>query len=204
MHLHLCFYLCAFNMKGFFTSIALLTTVLIFAQEPIPKKTRYIGFNANPMLAQVLPFNSINRNSFNASIINRFYGRKNTGIRFGFGVGIDQNNDVNNMFFSIDQDRRRAIHPNWLFFYGFGGGIKFINSDLFENANTTSSSVQNEFTLSMGFHWGIEYKINPIFSVSTEATLIWGIKSGNEDIQPIVRIDPPINIIAHFNLFTKK
>jgi hypothetical protein len=204
MHLRHYSYLCVFNMKVFFSFIALLVmSGSVFAQEE-PGKTRYIGFNANPMLAQVLPFNNINRNSFNASIINRMYNRKNGGIRFGFGVGIDQNNDINNMFFSIDQDKRRTLHPNWLFFYGFGGGLKFISSDLFENANTAGGPIQNEFTISMGFHWGIEYKINPIFSVSTEATLIWGLRSGVDDVQPVIRIDPPINIIAHFNLFTKK
>ncbi len=180
----------------------LFSNLCLFSQEQATK-SKYFGFNTNPILAQILPFNRIDPALTNASIMLRIYSRHNTGVRFAYGLSLGDDNDFLNMYLSIDNDKRRSISSKWLFFYGFGGGIKAVSNNFNRVPN---SPVTSEFLIGPTCHWGIEYRVTNILSVSTEATLRIGLGFGNgqDFISPIAKIDPPINIIAHFNIFKQK
>jgi len=147
------------------------------------------------MLAQVIPFNNINPVNTYASILFRSYNSSDNGIRAGYGVSLGRDNDLLGMFISVDNDRRRDLSGAWSYFQGFGGSIKIASAN-FDRRSTIP--VKEEYTLGLGWHWGVEYRFNEVFSLATEATLRFGVKLN--DGGGFLKIDPPINIIAHFNL----
>lgn len=161
--------------------------------------SRYFGFNCNPLLSQVIPFNSINPVSTNASILVRSYNAKNNGFRAGYGISTGDNNGFMNMYLSIDSDRRRKLGGKWVYFQGFGASLKLVSNNLNRIA---PPQVSEEYTLAIGWHWGVEYKFNDVFSLSTEATFRLGVNLDNG--AGVLKIDPPINLIAHFNIYKIK
>ncbi|MSQ78282.1 MAG: hypothetical protein EXR21_01225 [Flavobacteriaceae bacterium] len=76
------------------------------AQEDVqlPKPTattnRYVGFNVNPLLSQMLPLSNVQPLNSLYSIMVRRYFDKEIGIRTGFGVVAGDNN-TNSLRFSL-------------------------------------------------------------------------------------------------------
>lgn len=167
-------------------------------QEFTPERQKYIGFNSNLLLAQFVPFNQNKITATNASILLRRYNPKNRGYRAGFGLSLGDNNTDEVLFLSVESDRRKTLTPKWLFFQGFGAQFN-IRSPGFNRFQ--SASFQDENFFGLGWHYGVEYKINPIFSMSIESSLRLGFDLDNAN--PVFKIDPPINIMAHFNLSNK-
>lgn len=157
--------------------------------------SRYIGFNTNPLLAQVIPLNSNNPSLTTASLMFRNYNMNNNGFRAAYGLGLGNENDFSNMYLGLDHDRRRSISDRWNYFHGYGLQLKIVSNNF--NRRSTAT-VEEEFTLALAYHWGVEYRLNEIVSFSTEATLRFGFGLDNEDI--VFKLDPPINILVHFNL----
>lgn len=160
---------------------------------------RYVGFNCNPLLAQVIPFNAINPISTNASILVRSYNNKANGFRAGYGISTGDNNGFMNMYLSLDSDRRRKLGGKWIYFQGFGASLKLVSNNL---SRIAPQQVSEEYTLALGWHWGVEYKFNDVFSMSTEATFRFGINL--DEGTAVLKIDPPINLMAHFNIYKIK
>jgi hypothetical protein len=158
--------------------------------------TKYIGFNANPILAQVIPFNNINPRMTSAALMFRSYNFDDNGIRASYGLNLSGDNDFQSMTLSIDNDRRRSIGTSkWMYFQGFGVALKLVS----ENFNRSSTiPIDDEVTFSVGWHWGAEYQFNDVFSLSTEAILKLGVDL--EEGSGFFKLEPPLNIIAHFNL----
>lgn len=162
------------------------------------EKQKFIGFNSNLLLAQFVPFNQNKITATNASILLRRYNDRNRGFRAGFGLSLGGNNANQVLFLSIESDRRKALSKKWLYFQGFGAQFN-IRSPGFNTFQ--SASFEDEYFFGIGWHYGIEYRINPIFSVSVESSLRLGLDLDNGGA--IFKIDPPINIMAHFNLSNK-
>jgi hypothetical protein len=99
------------------------------------------------------------------------------------------------MYLSIDSDRRRELHGKWLYFHGFGASLKIVSNNF---DRRTTVPVKEEYSLGLGWHWGIEHAFNSVFSLSTEANFKFGVALNNGG--GFLKIDPPVNIIAHFNL----
>ncbi len=184
-------------MKKIALTYLLLCAFHVFSQPVIGLGySRYIGFNTNPILAQIIPFNNINPQLSNASLMFRSYNSNDNGIRAGYGLSLANDNDFQSMFVSVDNDRRRQIGGSrWMYFQGFGTALKIVSNN-FNRA--TTAPISEEFSLSIGWHWGIEYAFNEIVSLSTEATFKLGVGFSNGSF---LKIDPPFNIIAHFNLY---
>ncbi|MDI1233965.1 MAG: hypothetical protein PSX81_06780 [bacterium] len=185
----------------FFTCLLWLSSATLVSAcndslpEFTPVKQKYIGFNSNLLLAQFVPFNQNKITATNASILLRRYNPKNRGFRAGFGLSLDGNNSDQVLFLSIESDRRKSLSTKWLYFQGFGAQLN-IRSPGFNRFR--SASFEDEYFFGIGWHFGVEYKINPIFSLSVESSLRLGFDLDNGG--PSFKIDPPINIMAHFNL----
>ena len=157
---------------------------------------RYLGFDANPLLSQVLPFNRINVDANVFAITRRNYWGNN-GIRASYGVGLGTNLDIQFLQFSFGYDHRRSISKNWRYF----GGVDFILRALDDFAGTSRVNIANQSGLGFAGHWGVEYQLGKIVSLSTEAALQF-LLIGDFDAASLI-LQPPINLTAHFNI-TKK
>jgi len=161
-------------------------------------KKRYVGFNSNLLLSQFVPFNQNKITATNASILSRWYNPQNRGFRAGFGLSLSGGNSEQVLFLSIETDRRKSISNKWQYFQGFGAQIN-ISSPGFQRFR--SASFQDEYFFGFGWHYGVEYAVNTTFSLSIESSLRLGLDVADGGI--IFKIDPPINIMAHFNISNK-
>lgn len=160
--------------------------------------SRHIGFNANPLLAQLIPLNSNNPEVTHAALMFRRYNANNNGFRAAYGVGISSRSDFTNMYLGIDLDRRRRLSNNWEFFTGPGANLRIVSNNL---DRTNTATVEEEFFLGLLYHWGVEFHINEIISVSTETNLMLGLGLDNDEV--VFKLEPPINIFLHFNILNE-
>lgn len=160
--------------------------------------SRYIGFNSNPLLAQVIPLNGNNPEVTHAALMFRRYNDNDNGFRAAYGVGISNRSDFTNMYLGIDLDRRRAIGDNWDFFTGPGVNLRIVSNNL---DRTNTATVQEELFLGFLYHLGVEFHINDIVSLSTETNLMLGLGLDNDEVA--FKLDPPINIFLHFNILNQ-
>lgn len=166
-------------------------TVLI--KKPILVKENYAGFNTAPLLNQFVPFNALDPSKQLMSVNFRRYVN-NKGYRLGLGSNLEVDGDIQSFSFKYDSDKRREMSGGkFLYNMGYGFGFEYFqdntdNSGFFFDMN---GFVDFIFAL----HWGIEYKINPIVSLSTEAS--WQLRLGTTGG---MRIVPPLAIIANFKI----
>lgn len=160
------------------------------------KGIRFIGFDGNPLLSRIIPMNNIPANTFTASILIRRYKANNKGIRLGYGLNLGSS--IENMFFSADYDRRFKLRKNWHYFHGFGASLKLFSNNSFSRVFQVSTVSQQN--VEIGWHWGFEYNIDKVFSVSTEASLVIG-KELDRLGENYIRINTPISIMLHFKLY---
>lgn len=155
---------------------------------------RSVGFNTNPILAQILPFNNIPSSTSLYSIIVRNYGTSNSGIRTGFGVQLSEFLNQNAFLFSIGWETRRKIKGKLFYITGVSAAIEFI-----EDNQTVSFFGNTDMFGGCVVHWGIEYRFNDLISLSTESRLRLGLG----DFGPSIKLDAPQYIVAHFNISKK-
>ena len=161
-------------------------------------KKRYIGFNSNLLLSQFVPFNQNKITATNASILSRWYNPQNRGYRAGFGLSLGGGNSDQVLYLSIETDRRKSISNKWQYFQGFGVQLNIVSPGF---QRFRSASFQDEYFFGFGWHYGVEYAVNPTFSLSIESSLRLGLDVDNGGV--VFKIDPPINIMAHFNISNK-
>ncbi len=187
------------NVVASDTSVPNKTITVVQRTVPTPKisknivvdaNNRYVGFNTSYLLQQLMPFNAIPIQQNMYGITYRKY-RENKGYRISMGANLtDLNEDIQWLGFRIDRDRRKMINNHWLYFYGAGGGF-----EVFQNPEKTVFFVETEVNLVGQLHWGVEYKINQVMSLSMECqgTLKLGSNSS-------LVLRPPTVITAHFNV----
>ncbi|MBS3915077.1 MAG: hypothetical protein KG003_11290 [Bacteroidetes bacterium] len=164
------------------------------AQDSTSQK--YLGFDANPMLSQFLPFNRVvvSSNTF-AVTTRRYWGRH--GLRASYGVGLGDALDVNFLQFMLGYDYRVPLNKHWYYFNGVDLLLRF-SEDLSSNFPVATGDAQG---IGIGGHWGVEYAFNKVISVSSEASLRMMVDPGNDDASFI--LVPPINLTVHFNISKK-
>lgn len=206
-------------MKTLFTVLGMFATVLYGQQQALPKDSsqpartiavvprntsvvvtsktlnskedneRYIGFNTSYLLQQILPFNAIPIQQNMYGITYRKYS-DNRGYRISAGANVSELNEVQWFGLRIDRDRYKTINNHWRYFNGGGGGIEF-----FQDPDNIEFFVSTEINLVGQLHFGVEYNINQVMSLSLEcqATLKLGSSSA-------LVLRPPTVITAHFAL----
>jgi hypothetical protein len=157
-------------------------------------KRKYLGFDANPLLSQLIPLNRIGLDANVFAITRRNYWGQN-GIRASYGVGLSENLDIQFLQVMVGYDHRRSISNRWLYFAGVDMIIRVLSEETFAGGGSTISSTPG---FGWGGHWGVEYKLSRIVSLSTEANLQLMLFSSNGSASFILQ--PPMNISAHFNI----
>lgn len=183
-------------MKKFLLHIALLfCACAATAGDTIDARwhKKYISFNVNPVLAQLVPLNRIGAISPGLGVMSRNYWGKD-GVRFGLGLDVSELADVNTFSVLLGYDRRRDLNDDWMFFKGFDVGISVLSLN-----NNQFGSESESAVFFFGPHWGIEYRLNRVISFTTEVALRAEIDvaGGNGSA---IRLKPPVNFFVHFNL----
>lgn len=169
---------------------------IAISKREIPELNgRIIGLNTNPMLNLVVPFSvfPVNRPAPIVSV-RRLWGGNGYRSSLGFTQTANEdqfrfNQEEITAYFSTGYTHKAKLYKN--FFWQSGIDLK-LNID--ESRRTSTGF----FGLSSYF--GVEYHINEVFSVSSEASIDFGVG----DLFVEFRTNPPINIFAHFNLSNKK
>lgn len=141
-----------------------------------------LGFNANTILGQVIPFNKLLSNTGDPSLTLR----QNFG-KYGYRVGIG---------IITDPVTFEAISFNSNIGY-----CKQISLDKHFNYITglefkTITTINNLNFAGISRFWGIEYKFNQIISISTEMNFRFGFS----DQGSAISLNPPMSFICHFRL----
>jgi hypothetical protein len=154
-----------------------------------PYETRFIGFDANGLLSQVMPFNTVIPRSNAPSVISRrMWG--NRGVRTGFGAVYDfENEELAAMNWTFGYTSKKQIQGK--FYWLRGIDVKFIFT------NQPSSFFSNQGFFGVSPYWGVEYQLNQVVSFSTETNLDLGF---DFDAFGVIQMIPPLHIQCHFNL----
>lgn len=156
-------------------------------------KQDYIGFNTSPMLQQLLPFNAVPADA-NLMTLNFRRYKNNKGYRFGFGINdLTINSNVQSLAMYYDYDNRKSMGGKWSYFLGYGIGFEFFQDNSKSNGVFFASQGFTDFLFTG--HWGLEYKVNEIFSLSTESQFQLRLGSSGG-----MRLVPPVAIFANFNI----
>lgn len=153
-------------------------------------RAKYIGFNTSHLLQQILPFNAIPLQQNMYALTYRRYS-SNKGWRTAIGMHLSDLEELQWFAVRVDYDKRKKINNRWLYNRGVGLGF-----EMFENPENNNFFFSNtETDLVVQFHWGVEYQVNSVISLSleTQAMLRGGSNSG-------ISVRPPTIITAHFRL----
>lgn len=150
----------------------------------VPEKQHIVGFDANNMLAQFVPFNTIaSRNSYPALVTRRLWN--GSGYRSAIGLEFENRRPFNfsvlNAYLSVGFTNQKPVSEKLMWIRGF---------DLRLTATDVSSFI------GIAPYWGVEYKFTDYFSLSTEATIIVGYDDWFSDVT--LSALPPLHIQAHF------
>lgn len=153
-------------------------------------RASYIGFNTSQLLQQLLPFNAIpiQQNMYALTYRKYKFGR---GVRYSAGVNVHQNEDEIQWWgLRVDWDRKRNLLGRWDYFCGGGAGIEF-----FDDPEQVNSFFSPEINVLGQLHWGIEYRLNQVMSLSMECQGLLKLGSNTS-----VNLRAPTVITAHFRL----
>jgi hypothetical protein len=150
---------------------------------------KYVGFSANPMLSALLPLNRIHARTDLVSLkYRRFKGFKSISYTFGMATD-DVNDQLDFVGAHILFERRRPLSEHLWYYSGQGIGFEF-----FTNPQQSFFFQDDAFFLVM-VNMGVEYRVNDVFSLSTETAVRLGAGSIG-----IAEIRAPVSILAHFNI----
>ena len=158
--------------------------------RPVAKQT-YLGFNTSFLLGQILPFNAIPLQQNMYALTYRSY-KRNSGYRLNVGFDVDGGDGFHWFGGRIDYDTRRRLNGKWNYFYGGGVGLEIFDDP---TAQLNFFFSTTEVNLLGQLHWGFEYRVGELVSLSmeTQAMLLIGSNSA-------LRLRPPTVITAHFRL----
>lgn len=159
------------------------------ANIPVNAEQRYVGFNTSYLLQQLMPFNAIPVQQNMYGVTYRKY-KQNKGYRISMGANLTETSEVQWLGLRFDRERRKEINNHWRYFYGMGGGL-----EVFEDPDQVNFFTQTEVNVLGQLHWGIEYRINPVMSLSMECQGILLLGSSSALV-----LRPPTVITAFFNI----
>jgi hypothetical protein len=169
----------------------ILFSSTLFSKEIEPESmyVKYIGFNVNPLLSQLIPMNNINPNINSFAVNSRsFKGRH--GFKSNFGVFFDESfNNEQFVSLSFGYENRRKLTDRIYFLKGI---------DL--NILISESFLDFSSLVGPGLSWGIEYKITKHISLSTYANL--RLLMGEPNV--LFQLEPPLSIGINFLISEKK
>ncbi|MFM7639382.1 MAG: hypothetical protein ACKO67_06595 [Bacteroidota bacterium] len=150
---------------------------------------RYVGFNTSYLLQQLMPFNAIPVQQNMYGVTYRKY-KQNRGYRISLGANLTETSELQWFGLRFDREKRKEINNHWRYFYGMGGGL-----EVFQDPDQVDIFSQTELNVLGQLHWGIEYRINPVMSLSMECQgiLLLGTSSS-------LVLRPPTVITAFFNI----
>lgn len=167
-----------------------------------PPKERQFQMNLTPLLVKFVPFNR--ETSFTGPynfMYKRFRG--NHGFRIALGARINPdaftNNDDSHINVRIGYERRYDLSPKWK----LNRGVDWVGSLGGFNVPRPTSNPSFPFLGSpgaatgVGFSLGIEYRIHPKLSISTESMLFLGAQTNTVFTLTVV---PPLGIFISANL----
>lgn len=204
-------------MRSFLLFALLLVGTAVFAEDTIPSQKTitvvprgsvtsnqpslaslqssrqgYVGFNTSYLLQQILPFNAIPIQQNMYGLTYRKYNTANNrGYRISFGANLSELDELQWFAFRIDRDRRKIINDRWRYFYGQGVGLEVFQ----DPDNINFFFTETEVNVLGQLHWGVEYKINAVMSLSLECQAILKLGSSSSLV-----LRPPTVITAHFAL----
>jgi len=173
-------------MRGIVRMVMLCTSLItsagLYAQDSSSKSQKYVGFDANTMLSQVVPFSNFQQGvGFPAVLVRRLWDGH--GYRTGIGFGLDADNVfLENAYISFGYARLKDLGEK----YSYTTGLEI---------RLVSSVGSGADFVGLANYWGFEYRLNNVISISTEASLQLGVL---DDFQISVR--PPVRIQCHFRL----
>lgn len=198
--------LCGSNLMGQYANTGTDSSVSVKTIAVVPRQAvgttkgapiqsarlrqQFMGFNTSYLLQQVLPFNAIPIQQNMYGITYRRY-KSNRGLRISFGANISELEEIQWLGLRLDKERRKQVNTHWTYFYGTGGGIEIFQDP--EVIDFFFSPV--EVNLVGQMHFGVEYRINQVMSLSMESQGI--IKLGSSSA---LVLRPPTVITAHFLL----
>ena len=159
------------------------------ANIPVNAEQRYFGFNTSYLLQQLVPFNAIPVKQNMYGVTYRKY-KQNKGYRISMGANLTETSELQWFGLRFDREKRKEINNHWRYFYGMGGGL-----EVFQDPDQVDIFSQTELNVLGQLHWGIEYRINPVMSLSMECQ---GILSVGTSSSLVLR--PPTVITAFFNI----
>jgi len=184
-------------MRSFIIFVfCILLAFSVRAQGKDTLRRRYIGFDANPLLSQVLPLNRIALDANVFGITRRNYIGYN-GVRTAYGVGLSDQLDLQFLQFMVGYDHRKVISPRWWYF----AGVDMVIRSFFGTNSNGGSDLNGTAGFGFGGHWGVEYALSRVVSFSTEANLQLMLLTNQGSASFILQ--PPLNITAHFNISRK-
>lgn len=152
------------------------------------QRSHLVGFDANTLLRQVIPFNNVQtRNLAPAIVSRRLWGER--GYRFATSFNMIDNNDNLTLYLSLGYTRKQPIGHHFNYIKGI-------------DVRLAASDVDEQGYFAIAPYWGLEYDINDVISVSTETALVAGYFF--EFGFPGIDISPPLHIQCHFNINNKK
>jgi hypothetical protein len=176
--------------KFLLTPLIILTSFVAKSQNNgtslyAPENTgRFVGFNANPILSQLIPFSTIPNNFQTPSVVWRNL-KKGKGIEYGLGFNLSEDDESG--FISVGYAKKARLHKN--FHWSSSIGL------MIAGHNESPSSPAGFFGLFNAF--GVEYHINEIVSVAARAELLFG----TGDIEgPVFELRAPRFILVYFRV----
>lgn len=148
------------------------------------RNKHYVGFDANAMLGQIIPFSTFQNGAPFASIVSRrIWGER--GYRFAAGIDFNSSSfELNNFYLSFGLTRKQMLQGNIYWLKGFD--VRITANDDFDDSNF----------IGVAPYWGVEYQVNKVFSLSTEASLDFGINPVIGEVA--FQLRPPLRIQCHF------
>lgn len=169
------------TLKTFILIVVCFTSTQVCAQSDSSKSQKIVGFDANTLLGQVVPFSNFQQDvGFPAVVVRRLWNGH--GYRTAAGIDFDGNSGVENFYLSFGYARRKQLGPKY--YYTTGLEFRLISTQDFFN----------DF-VGIANYWGFEYQLNKVVSLSTEAALQLAIV----DIFNL-SVTPPVRIQCHFRL----
>lgn len=189
-------------MKNWIILLFVLVSSNMIAQDIEDDGISYseFGFNATPLILQILPFKSIDTRSGPFGFVYKHFNG-DIGFKLALGGNIELDfNDSSYLNFSLGFEKKRDIGSRWSWYQAYdfilsGGSLNLPNETVLDDGVTL---------VALGFGIGGEYRITPHVAVGTETQFLIGFTEGGSfgfGRQVVLRTVPPIAIYLRFRKF---
>jgi hypothetical protein len=134
------------------------------------------GLNMTTIIHSFVPFNLGSANAGFVGIRTKYYGKRNSAVRFSAGMSLVANlngapsPEEQFAYLSIGTEKRKNVYGRWTYTNGLDG---FLSAGVLSDFNTSNDNI--DLVIGLAKTYGIEYNINKNCYVGTEAFLMLGI-----------------------------